>query len=58
MSLPLSGMLAGLVLALLIAIDGLSGLLLGIVLGGGGWLVGAQLSGEIDLRELRRGRRD
>ena len=58
MSLPVSGTLIGLALALLIAIDGFSGLLLGLVLGGGGWLVGAQLSGEIDLRELRRGRRD
>lgn len=58
MSLPVSGTLIGLALALLIAIDGFSGLLLGLVLGGSGWLVGAQLSGEIDLRELRRGRRD
>ena len=58
MSLPATGLLVGLTFALLIILDGFSGLLLGLVLGGGGWIVGAQLSGEIDLRELRRGRRD
>ncbi|QWC84278.1 DUF2273 domain-containing protein [Nocardioidaceae bacterium] len=57
MSLPVAGLLSGLALALLITLGGFTGLLLGIVLGAGGYLAGAQASGEIDLRELRRGRR-
>ena len=36
---------------------GLTGLLLAIVLGGAGYLVGAHLDGQLDLRELIRSRR-
>ncbi|MFY0407965.1 DUF2273 domain-containing protein [Solicola sp. PLA-1-18] len=52
------GLVAGLLLALLVAIGGFSGLLLGVVLGAAGYLVGAQITGRIDLSELVRGRRD
>lgn len=54
------GLIAGLMLTIAIAIvsGGFVGLLLAIVLGVGGYLVGAQVDGEIDVKALLRGRRD
>lgn len=52
------GLIAGLLLTIAIVSGGLVGLLLAIVLGVGGYLVGAQVDGEIDVKALLRGRRD
>lgn len=51
------GLLAGLLLTIAIATGGFLGFLLAIVLGGVGWVAGAQLDGEIDVRELIGSRR-
>ncbi|MEI5676244.1 MULTISPECIES: DUF2273 domain-containing protein [Nocardioides] len=51
------GLLAGLLLTIAIVAGGLVGLLLAVVLGGAGYLVGAHLDGQLDLRELLRSRR-
>lgn len=52
------GLLAGLLMAIAIAIDGFSGFLLALVLGVIGYLAGAHLDGEVDLAALVRGKRD
>ena len=52
------GLIAGLMLTFAIVSGGFVGLLLAIVLGVGGYLVGAQVDGEIDVKALLRGRRD
>ncbi|WP_370288333.1 DUF2273 domain-containing protein [Nocardioides sp.] len=51
------GLIAGLLLAIAVATGGFLGLLLGIVLGGAGYAVGAHFDGQLDLGELLRGRR-
>ncbi|WP_082600440.1 MULTISPECIES: DUF2273 domain-containing protein [Nocardioides] len=51
------GLLAGLLLTIAIVTGGLLGLLLALVLGGGGYLIGGQVDGELDLGSLFRGRR-
>lgn len=51
------GLLAGLLVTIAIVTGGLTGLLLAVVLGGAGYLVGAHLDGQVDLRELFRSRR-
>lgn len=52
------GLLAGLLMAIAIAIDGFTGFLLALVLGVIGYLVGAQSDGELDLGALVRGKRE
>lgn len=52
------GLLAGLLLTIAIVTGGFLGLLLGVLLGAGGYLVGGQIDGEIDLGSITRGRRD
>ncbi|MBO1755020.1 MULTISPECIES: DUF2273 domain-containing protein [unclassified Allobranchiibius] len=52
------GLLAGLLMAIAIAIDGFTGFLLALVLGVIGYLVGAQVDGELDLAALVRGKRE
>ena len=51
------GLIAGLLLTIAIVTGGLLGLLLALVLGGGGYLIGGQVDGELDLGSLFRGRR-
>lgn len=51
------GLLAGLLLAIAIAIGGFTGFLLAIVLGGLGYAIGGQIDGEFDITRLLRGRR-
>ena len=51
------GLIAGLLMAIAIAIDGFSGFLIALVLGVIGFLVGAHLEGELDLSALVRGKR-
>ncbi len=51
------GLFVGLLLAIAAAAGGFFGFLLAVVLGGAGWLVGAQVEGTIDLSEMVRGRR-
>lgn len=51
------GLIAGLLLTIAIVTGGLLGLLLAVVLGGGGYLIGGQVDGELDLGALFRGRR-
>lgn len=51
------GLLAGLLLTLAITTGGFVGFLLALVLGGGGYLLGGQLSGDLDLGGLTPGRR-
>ncbi|MFC6714412.1 DUF2273 domain-containing protein [Branchiibius sp. NY16-3462-2] len=51
------GLLAGLLMAIAIAVDGFSGFLLALVLGVLGFAVGAYLEGELDLSALARGKR-
>lgn len=50
------GLLAGLLLAIAAVTGGWLGFLLGIVLGGVGLMIAGQLSGEIDLAAVGRGR--
>ena len=52
------GLLAGLLMAIAIAIDGFAGFLIALVLGVIGYLAGAHLDGELDLSSLVRGKRD
>lgn len=51
------GLLIGLLLALTGILGGLGGFLLALVLGGAGYAVAGQLSGEVDLNAALRGRR-
>ncbi|WP_010147105.1 hypothetical protein [Serinicoccus profundi] len=51
------GLLIGLLLALTGILGGLGGFLLALVLGGAGYAVAGQLSGEVDLTAALRGRR-
>jgi len=51
------GLFVGLLLAIAAAAGGFLGFLIAVVLGGAGWLVGAQIEGTIDLPEMARGRR-
>lgn len=51
------GLLIGLLLTIAITTGGFLGFLLALVLGGGGYLLGRQLSGELDLEYLVRSRR-
>ena len=51
------GLLVGLLLAIAAAAGGFVGFLVAVVLGGVGWLVGAQIEGKVDLPEMARGRR-
>lgn len=54
---PLIGLFVGLLLGIAAAIGGFSAFIVAAVLGGVGYLVGAQLAGRLDLRELAgRGR--
>ena len=52
------GLIAGLLVAVAVAVAGLTGLLLAIVLGGLGFLAGAQIDGRLDLAALLRGGRE
>ncbi|MDQ2851378.1 MAG: DUF2273 domain-containing protein [Actinomycetota bacterium] len=52
------GLLAGLLMAIAIAIDGFSGFLLALVFGVIGFAVGAYLDGDLDPAQLKRGRRE
>lgn len=56
MSVSVIGLLAGLLLAIAAIVGGFNGFLLAFVLGVIGWLVGAVLSGELDLSSMRSGR--
>jgi uncharacterized membrane protein YeaQ/YmgE (transglycosylase-associated protein family) len=56
MSISVIGLLAGLLLAIAAVVGGFNGFLLAFVLGAVGWLVGAVLSGELDLSSMRSGR--
>jgi len=56
MSVSVIGLLAGLLLAIAAIVGGFNGFLLAFVLGAVGWLVGAVLSGEVDLSSMRSGR--
>jgi uncharacterized membrane protein YeaQ/YmgE (transglycosylase-associated protein family) len=56
MSVSVIGLLAGLLLAIAAIVGGFNGFLLAFVLGAVGWLVGAVLSGEVDLGSMRSGR--
>lgn len=51
-----TGLLAGLLLAIAIIVGGWTGLLVAVVLGLVGLVVGAQLSGDVDVPTLFRGR--
>jgi len=51
------GLIAGLLLAIAIAVGGFGGFLLALVLGAAGYLVGGQIDGELDVTEIVRGRR-
>lgn len=46
------GLIAGLLLAIAIAIAGFTGFLVAFVLGGAGYLIGGHFDGEIDLSQL------
>lgn len=52
------GLLAGLLMAIAIAIDGFNGFLLALVFGVLGLAVGAYLDGDLDLTQLKGGRRE
>ncbi|WP_205325502.1 hypothetical protein [Glycomyces sp. YM15] len=58
MKASFAGLVAGLLLALAVIGGGFTGFLLAVVLGAIGFAVAGSLSGEIDLRERFRGRRD
>ncbi|MDF9714755.1 DUF2273 domain-containing protein [Nocardioides sp. ChNu-153] len=51
------GLVAGLLLTIAVTTGGFLGLLLAVVLGGGGYLLGGHVDGELDLGALVRGRR-
>ncbi|MFK5584575.1 MULTISPECIES: DUF2273 domain-containing protein [unclassified Serinicoccus] len=57
MNTATTGLLVGLLLALIGILGGLGGFLLALVLGGVGYAVAGQLSGEVDLTAALRGRR-
>lgn len=52
------GLIAGLLLAIAIAVAGFTGFLVAVVLGTAGYLVGGHFDGELDMSQLlgRRGR--
>ncbi len=52
------GLIAGLLMAIAIAIDGFSGFLLAVVFGVLGLAVGAYLDGDLDPAQLKGGRRE
>lgn len=52
------GLLAGLLIAIAIAIDGFNGFLLALVFGAIGLAVGAYLDGHLDLAQFKGGRRE
>lgn len=52
------GLIAGLLMAIAIAIDGFSGFFLALVLGVIGWAIGAHVDGDLDLASLGRNRRE
>ncbi|WP_432522631.1 DUF2273 domain-containing protein [Kineococcus sp. SYSU DK006] len=56
MSSSTTGLIAGLLLALIGAVAGFGWLLLGVLLGGVGYLLGAHLEGRVDLAALVPGR--
>lgn len=51
-----TGLLAGLLLAIAIIVGGWTGFLVAVVLGLVGLVIGAQLSGDVDVPTLFRGR--
>lgn len=53
MSGSVTGLFAGLLLAVAALVGGFNGFLLAFVLGAVGWLVGALLSGEVDASSFR-----
>lgn len=57
MNTATTGLLIGLLLALIGILGGLGGFLLALVLGGAGYAVAGQVSGEIDLTAALRDRR-
>ncbi|ACQ81707.1 conserved hypothetical protein [Beutenbergia cavernae DSM 12333] len=57
MSVPSTGLIAGILLAIAATTGGFTGFLLAVVLGAVGWLVAAQLSGQVDIRAIFVGRR-
>lgn len=52
------GLIAGLLMAIAIAIDGFTGFLLALVFGVLGCAIGAFLDGDLDPSQLTRGRRE
>ncbi|MEJ5868421.1 DUF2273 domain-containing protein [Pseudokineococcus sp. 5B2Z-1] len=56
MSPAVTGLLVGLLLALVAALGGFGYFLLAVVLGAVGWVVGAAVDGRLDLGALVRGR--
>jgi uncharacterized membrane protein YeaQ/YmgE (transglycosylase-associated protein family) len=58
MKASFAGLVAGLLLALAVIGGGFTGFLLAVVLGAIGFAVAGRLSGEIDVFERFRGRRD
>ena len=57
MQMSMMGLLAGLLLAIVAVIGGLTGFLLAIVLGGIGYVIGAHFDGQFNLSEVLQGRR-
>ncbi|RYJ05266.1 MAG: DUF2273 domain-containing protein [Actinomycetales bacterium] len=58
MNLPTTGLFAGLLLAIAIAIGGFGAFLGAVVLGAIGLAAGAHLNGDIDVTAVLRGRRE
>ncbi|GAA2023034.1 DUF2273 domain-containing protein [Pseudokineococcus marinus] len=56
MSPAVTGLLVGLLLALVAALGGFGYFLLAVVLGAVGWVVGAAVDGKLDLAAVVRGR--
>ncbi|GAA1639182.1 MULTISPECIES: DUF2273 domain-containing protein [Georgenia] len=56
MSGSVTGLFAGLLLAVAALVGGFNGFLLALVLGLVGWLIGAALTGELNLESFRSGR--
>lgn len=46
------GLIAGLLLAIAVAVGGFTGFLIALVLGTGGYLIGGHFDGELDLNAL------
>lgn len=57
MSKAMAGLIVGLLLTIAITTGGFLGFLLALVLGAGGLAAGWYLDGDVDLDQLRRGRR-